>query len=145
MKRAADLKQVGESLGQIVALMEMINRYMASQKRTKTPKQNDRTLLKLLKKEYELDESQMEQVLSVVSGHKKDAKGSQALSEGEKSQLKAQIDEAIAALGITIRESNLDEIDYLKKVKANLSVRKAKLMAQLDPSREKRRGRPRTS
>jgi predicted small metal-binding protein len=145
MKRAADLKQVGESLGQIVALMEMINRYMASQKRGKTPKQNDRALLKLLKKEYELDEAQMEQVLSIVAGHKKDAKGSQTLSEDEKNQLKAQIDEAIAALGITIRESNLDEIDYLKKVKANLSVRKAKLMAQLDPSREKRRGRPRAS
>ncbi len=145
MKRAADLKQVGENLGQIAALMEMINRYMATQKRTKTPKQDDRALLKLLKKEYQLESGQIDQILSLVAGCKNDSKGAQPLNEEQKRSLKAQIDEAIDAIGITIREPNLSESDYLKKIKANLSVRKAKLMAQLDPTREKRRGRPRAS
>ena len=148
MKRATDLKRAGEDLGAIVALMEMINRYMATQKKsgTKTPKQNDRALLKVLKSQYRLEEGEVAAILDRVAGKKADTKESKAaLSESDRNALKGEIDQAIAALGITIRESNLDEPTYLKKIKANLSVRKGKLMAQLDPSREKKRGRPRSN
>lgn len=141
MRKITDFKRYGEELGDILVLMELINRYLSSAKKSaaKVVKQSDKPLLKLLKTQYQLSETETEQILALVAGKKaggKRAKG--AVGETDKAALKKEIDEIIAKIGITIRAQNLTEETYLKKIKANLSVRKGKIMSVLHPTREKR-------
>lgn len=140
MKKASDYKRYGEELGDILALMELINRYQSAGKKSasKALKQSDRPLIKLLKTQYQLSEAELEGILSTVAGKKVGTKRKGAVSEADKTALKKEIDETIAKIGITIRAQNLSEEAYLKKIKANLSVRKGKIMGILNPGREKR-------
>ncbi|MDR2639262.1 MAG: hypothetical protein LBC09_05445 [Helicobacteraceae bacterium] len=142
MARSIDYKRYSEELGNILALSDLINRYSFSGRRTrgsKAPKpQNNRALIRLLKSKYALNESDLGGILKIVEG--KIAGGSKAkaavgLSEADRAQLKKEIDALIAQIGITLREENLSEADYLRKIKGNLSVRKGKILSVVHPTR----------
>ena len=141
MRKISDYKRYGEELGDILALTELINRYLSSGKKSnaKVAKQSDKPLIKLLRAQYLLSESQMQDILNIVAGKKAGKKQpGVVVGEADKALLKKEIDDTIAKIGITIRAQNLSEESYLKKIKANLSVRKGKIMSLLNPSREKR-------
>ena len=139
-----DYQKYGQELGEVVALSELLGEYIGflkSQSKGKRVKQNDKALVKVLKNEYELSSEETDQILSLVSGKRK---GSSVVSSGKADELKNRVNGMIENMGIRIRGAEtMDEVEYLKKVKANLSVRKGKALNMLNPGREKRRGRPR--
>ena len=144
MARQVDFKRYGQELGDILALIELINRYLSVGRRGRAPKsdkaQNDRSLVKVLKNDYSLAESDVNAILKVVAG-KKSGKSQAALkpvNETDRASLKKEIDSLVSKIGITIRSNDLKEDDYLRKVKGNLSVRKGKIMSIVHPTREKR-------
>lgn len=145
MEKVSTYKQAGVELGNIVALTEMINKYLAKDKKIKTTakvvKQSDKELTKVLKTKYILSADEVSQILSMVDGKKivrKKAKATKEVDNTDYAALKRDIDTMVNTLEITIRDKSLSEQNYLKKVKANLSVRKGKLVNQLHSGREKK-------
>ncbi|MDR2033054.1 MAG: hypothetical protein LBP89_00220 [Helicobacteraceae bacterium] len=143
MARSVDYTRYTEELGNILELSEAINRYTSGGRRrtrvAKAPKaQNDRLLVKLLKTKYALSEGDVGNILKIVEGKAATAvktKTSASLSEEDRAKLKREIDALIAKIGITIRAENLSEVEYLRKIKGNLSVRKGKILAVVHPTR----------
>ncbi|MDR2152328.1 MAG: hypothetical protein LBO72_05875 [Helicobacteraceae bacterium] len=142
MARSIDYKRYSEELGNILALSDLINRYTYSGRRTrvaKAPKpQNNKPLVRLLKSKYALSESDLGGILKIVEGKAASAakiKAVASVSEADRAQLKRDIDALIAQIGVTIRAENLSEIEYLRKIKGNLSVRKGKILAVVHPTR----------
>lgn len=135
-------KELGVELGNIAALTEMINNYLSKDKQSKSKsvKQSDRELVKVLKANYSLTSDELEKVLAIVDGKKLNAKKSRLVipADLDFGALKRDIDSLISSLDITIRDKNLSEENYYKKVKANLSVRKGKIVKQLHAGREKK-------
>ncbi|MDR1451464.1 MAG: hypothetical protein LBI57_03920 [Helicobacteraceae bacterium] len=145
MARTIDYKRYSEDLGNILALSDLINRYLSSGRKsraTKAPKpQNNRLLTRLLKSKYVLSGSDFGEILKIVDGKAASAtrvKAAVGVSEADRVQLKNEIDALIARVGISIREENLNEADYLRKIKGNLSVRKGKILAVVHPTRTPR-------
>lgn len=142
MAQVAVYKELGVELGNIAALNEMINNYLAKDKQSKArvARQSDRELTKVLKTHYQLNDGELAQIISIVEGKKIDRKSGRVSKPTniDYSALKREIDSMIESIGITIRDQSLSEENYLKKVKANLSVRKGKIVKQLHAGREKK-------
>ncbi|MDR3347074.1 MAG: hypothetical protein LBN32_00515 [Helicobacteraceae bacterium] len=148
MARVIDYKRYGEELGDILALMELINRYLVVGRPGRAAKgvkaQNDKALVKLLKAQYALSEHEVGEVLKIVAGKKIGAvkAAPERLSDYEKAQVRKEIDTLIDRIGITIRAQNSNDDDFLRKVKGNLSVRKGKIMSVIHQTRERKTSKP---
>ncbi|MDR0746650.1 MAG: hypothetical protein LBE89_02025 [Helicobacteraceae bacterium] len=150
MARPTGNKRYTDELGDILDLIDHINSYLSIGRRRSTGKaakaQSDRQLLRLLKSKYHLSENDIGEIQKIVAGKKiittkktgKITKAATAVSEEDRARTKEQIDALIKKIGITIRASGLNESEFLRKVKGNLSVRKGKILSVLHQTREKK-------
>ncbi|ADU65594.1 hypothetical protein LGV61_04645 [Desulfurispirillum indicum] len=143
------IKRYSDELAKILTLSELISSYLSAVK-PKTArgakKQNDKGLTGLLRKEYALSDQEVQSILDAVAGKKKSGtKTTKSLSSIDVAQLKKDIDAAVAAMGITVRDQgSLSYEQYLRKIKSNLSVRKVKALQVLDLNQGRRTKRSST-
>ncbi|GHV07148.1 hypothetical protein AGMMS50229_13370 [Campylobacterota bacterium] len=144
MARVVDYKRYGEELGDILALVDKLNRYLSVGRRGRVAKidkpQNDKPLLKVLKNDYDLTEQETVAILKSVAGRKSGANKAVAvnLSDSEKTALRKEIDALVARIGVTIRVKSANDEDYLRKVKSNILVRKGKILSIVHQTRERK-------
>jgi len=140
MRKRNHYMEIGEKIATLSMLNDLINDYLNFHKvkgNVAAKPQNNKALLALLTKEYDLNEHETNRILEIVQGRKQGME--KQLTQEEAAEIRKEIDNLTDEVGIRIRKKEaMDDLSYLSKIKVNIAQRKTKLNKELTQVKEKK-------